>query len=214
MDRVKNAKFIGYVAKYLTKHIARGEKDTKERQREVTEAQLRQVSDHTFEVVCDDKGKPIERKRIQVDQVTSSARRIRYSRHFFPVSVEELRFRLFSQLDDPDQIERDTMSAQSAVADTEEPDSSLEEQPSEIPFDEFAEAEQPQDDSPSRPRWSLYEAEPFSKDANEYRQRRRRALLEAMMVVRAGQWRISDRVISVWSFQRLQKQKKHLEFAS
>ncbi|GCE16991.1 rolling circle replication-associated protein [Dictyobacter kobayashii] len=206
VDRVKNARAIGYVTKYLTKHIARGEKGTKERRREVTEAQLRQVSEHAFEVVRDDEGKPIEHTRIQVDQVTSSARRIRYSRHFFPASVEELRFRLFSQLDDPDQLERDTTPAKPTPADTEEPSLSREEeQPSDAPFDEFAEAEQSQDEPPTRPRWSLYEAEPFSKDVNEYRQRRRQALLEAMMVVRSGQWRISGRVISIWSFQRLQK---------
>ncbi len=190
IQRVKNNKAIGYVTKYLTKDIVRSEKGVKERHREIVEMGL------------DEDGNKVETRRVEVYEVTSNARRIRYSRQFFPESVEDLRFRLFSDLDNPEGIERDLVPVEDSRADlggtlvVE-----VSEETSEVGSLEMGTEE----GEPSRPKWVLYEAEPFTNDYQEYRRRRRRALLEKLMLVRAGEWRISNRVHSVWAFQRAQK---------
>jgi hypothetical protein len=191
VDRVNNARAIGYVTKYLTKDIACSEKGVKEHHREV------------LEMGVDPDGNLVEQTQTVVEEVVSHARRIRYSRHFFPEAVEGLRFRLFSKLDDPEDLERDIepVNGETAVC---QGDMS----------DEYAIAQEqgPQEEENKRPRWSLYEAEPFTQDIQEYRQRRRRALLESLMVVRAGEWFISGRVLSVWSFQRSQRSQRQEKY--
>jgi hypothetical protein len=195
IQRVNNARAIGYVTKYLTKDIVRSEKGTKERRVEVKEKTL------------DVYGEVVETKQVYVYAATSHARRIRYSRHFFPESVEELRFRLFSGLDNPEGIERDLVPANHPNADL---DGTLVVEVSDekdvfSPSDELVQPEILQEEEPTRPKWALYEAEPFTCDYQEYRARRRRALLESLMLVRARTWRISGRILSVWAFQRSQK---------
>ena len=185
IQRVKNGRAIGYVTKYLTKDLIRSEKGTKERTREVIHREL------------DDEGNVIETKRSYTYEVTSSARRIRYSRHFFPESVEDLRFRLFSGLDNPEGIEREVVPIDHPNADL---DGTLV-----VEVSEQEDTTSPEEEQETRPKWILYEAEPFTNDMQEYHARKRRALLESLMVVREGRWRISSRVLSVWAFQRGQK---------
>jgi hypothetical protein len=180
VDRIKNQRAIGYVTKYLTKQLTRSEKGIKEEQREMM-ALGRDADGHTVSV-----------REVQTVEVVSNARRIRYSRHFFPESVEELRFRLFSRLDDPDALERDVEQAQPVHEDDG------------LEVDEVMNASS-QKEEMHRPAWSLYEAEPFTNDMREYDARKRRALLESLMKVRAGDWCISGRVLTVWAFQRSQK---------
>jgi hypothetical protein len=85
--RVDNTRAIGYVTKYLTKDIFRSERGTKMREREVMGLRL------------DDSGRLVEDRQIIVEEVESRARRIRYSRGFFPESTKELRLRLFQEID-------------------------------------------------------------------------------------------------------------------
>ena len=195
IQRVTNPRAIGYVTKYLTKDLTRDEKGTKLVQREVVVG-----------LDLDESGHETPRVESVEFEVASSARRIRYSRHFFPESVEDLRFRLFSGLDNPDGIERDLVPADHPNADL---DGMLVVEVAEEKVSQEAEPEQPE-----RPKWTLYEAEPFTSDIQEYRTRRRRALLESLMVVRAGQWRISNRVLSVWAFQRSQKYSSERQLTS
>jgi hypothetical protein len=82
VQRIRNERAIGYVTKYLTKHITDAEQGMRSKEQEIAGIEE------------DDEGKPhLKRKRIQV-QVKSRARRICYSRHFFPDSVAALRKRL------------------------------------------------------------------------------------------------------------------------
>ncbi len=198
VDRVKNGRAVGYVTKYLTKEITRQEKGVKEEYREAVDLGL------------DAAGNPVRQKVLYKEEVTSHARRIRYSRHFFPEAVEDLRFKLFSRLEDPDQIERESVSLQTGYVD----DVDGGEIRSERSNEDETKKEQEQENREKRPSWSLYEQEPFTTDIREYRTRRRAALLEALMEVRAGRWWISGRVLSVWSYQRLQRQRYERRQAS
>jgi hypothetical protein len=192
VDRVKNGRAVGYVTKYLTKEITRQEKGTKEEYREAVELGL------------DAAGNPAVQKVLHKETVVSNARRIRYSRQFFPEAVEDLRFKLFSRLEDPDQIERESASPRKEMvgnADTDETRSSDEDE-------EGTQIEQEEGNMGKRPSWSLYEKDAFTNDIKEYRARRRAALLESLMEVRAGRWWISGRVLSVWSYQRSQRQRQ------
>jgi hypothetical protein len=188
VDRVKNGRAVGYVTKYLTKEITRQEKGTKEEYREALDLGL------------DAAGNPTTQKVGYTEQVVSNARRIRYSRHFFPEAVEDLRFTLFSRLEDPDQIEREQLLAEDASM-------------NEMNEDEEA-GQQGQEEMRKRPSWSLYEHDAFTTDIQEYRTRRRAALLESLMEVRAGRWWISGRVLSVWAYQRSQRQRWNMQQAS
>ena len=53
-----------------------------------------------------------------------------------------------------------------------------------------------------RSSWSLYEHDPFSQDIEDYRERRRQALQESMLDLRAGKQMYSRRVLNVWAYQR------------
>ena len=187
VDRVNNARAIGYVTKYLTKELTRTEKGVKEEHREAIVLKV------------DEDGKKVETVQTYAVEVVSQARRIRYSRHFFPMSTEELRFQLFSKLEDPDQLAKDEVVVPAEDAELPAEVDAVKE------HDEWIENILETDVPKKRAVWSLYEAEPFTSDWKEYRSRRRRALLESLMIVRDGQWRISGRILSVWSFQRSQR---------
>ncbi len=177
VDRVKNGRAVGYVTKYLTKQITRQEKGTREEYREAVDLGL------------DAAGNPTTQKVVYKEEVVSNARRIRYSRHFFPEAVEDLRFKLFSRLEDPDLLERELPADVKTGSE-----------------DEMEGEETKPEETVKRPSWSLYEQDAFTKDHEEYRERRRAALLESLMEVRAGRWWISGRVLSVWAYQRSQRQ--------
>ena len=53
-----------------------------------------------------------------------------------------------------------------------------------------------------RSSWILVECEEFTDDIKEYRRRRRKALLEALLAIRQGQKQLSRRVINIWAYQR------------
>ncbi len=198
VDRVKNGRAVGYVTKYLTKEITRQEKGVKEEYREAVDLGL------------DAMGNPVMQKVLYKEEVVSNARRIRYSRHFFPEAVEELRFKLFSRLEDPDQIERESVSHEKRhVGDVE-----IHETRSDRNNEDETQREQKQEKMGKRPSWSLYEQESFTSDIGEYRARRRAALLESLMEVRAGRWWISGRVLSVWAYQRSQRPRQDKQQAS
>ncbi len=110
--------------------------------------------------------------------VESQARRIRYSRGFFPERVAALRARLFSE---------------------------QEEQGAEESFEDNGKPLEIEGSSEGRSTWALWEREGFNQERGEYWRRRRSALLEALEDVRVGQRRLSRRVIGVWSYQRSER---------
>jgi len=52
-----------------------------------------------------------------------------------------------------------------------------------------------------RSSWSLMKYEEFTEDIQEYRRRRRKALLEALLDLREG-CNLSRRVMNIWVYQR------------
>jgi len=127
---------------------------------------------------------------MQTVEVESRARRIRYSRHFFPESTADLRLRLFSHLEDANEIEID------AAASDDVPGQCQEEQPGDVVSVEE------ETHALKRSSWSLYEHDPFSQEIEDYRERRRQALRESMLDLRAGKPMYSRRVLNVWAYQR------------
>src|SRR6266516_4554798 len=172
VESVKKLHAVGYVTKYLTKEVTQEKRGMREQLREMVVYRL------------DDQGKLVAECTLQTVQVLSKAHRIRYTRHFFPASTADLRLRLFSELGDTSEIEID--QGVSTVPDLEE------------------EVSQAQADEPEGKRayWALYEIEPFSQEIEDYRERRRSALVESMHDLRSGKPMYSRRVVSIWAYQR------------
>jgi hypothetical protein len=175
VDGVKKMHAVGYVTKYLTKEVTSERRGIREELREMLV--YRQ----------DEQGKVIEECSVQTVQVMSKARRIRYTRHFFPASTAELRLRLFSQLGDVSEISID----QAASPDVQEV-VSLEgdDRPGESELEV------------KRSTWVLYEQEPFSSEIEDYRAQRQLALMESLAAMQAGKPMYSRRVVSIWAYQR------------
>ncbi len=93
IEAIRKPHVIGYVTKYLTKSLSSGEKGVRTEERE-------QVS-----LDIDESGKLVEERRTYTVELVSKARRIRYSRHFFPEQVAVLRARLFEE------VEQETMES-------------------------------------------------------------------------------------------------------
>lgn len=53
-----------------------------------------------------------------------------------------------------------------------------------------------------RSSWMIVKCDEFTADMKEYRRRRRKALLEALVAIREGQQHLSRRVINIWAYQR------------
>jgi len=88
IERVRNARAIGYVTKYLTKSLT------------LSEVGTRQIERERVVAVEDDQGDILGfEKRIETVEVASKAHRIRYSRNFFPERVAALRKRLFEGME-------------------------------------------------------------------------------------------------------------------
>ncbi len=229
VQAIRKPHVIGYVTKYLTKNLTTGEKGVVRKERvsvtpELDEQEtilVRVIDTETGEVVekrqgrvftvhQDEQGQLVERRRVDIVEVVSKARRIRYSRQFFPERVADLRARLFAGLDreaeDPEQV----VESEPRAGDVPSSDESglppgLEEEQAPVedgPGD--VEQEQVVPVPLHRGAWSLVEREPFTDDAREHRRRRRAALLGALREVRSGERRLSRRVISVWAYQRSQ----------
>src|SRR6266571_6244980 len=175
VDGVKKMHAVGYVTKYLTKDVTSDKRGMREELREMLVYRL------------DEQGQVVQECSLQTVQVMSKARRIRYTRHFFPASTADLRLRLFSQLGDVSEIAID----QAVSPDVHEV-VSLESN------DHSGESEQ----EVKRSAWVLYEQEPFSSDIQDYRARRQAALLESLTALQAGKSMYSGRVVSIWAYQR------------
>jgi hypothetical protein len=165
--RVNNEQAIGYITKYLMKDITREERGTKVKEREM------------IELVPDEQGRLVERRRIVVTQQPSHARRIRYSRDFFPEPTQEIRARLFARIEAEGDADKDAPLA----AEPEEEKT--------IEVDEMKQ---------QRSAWVLYEALPFTSDIEVYRWRRRRALEETLAEREGTGQRLARRVVSLWGY--------------
>ncbi len=176
IEAIRKPHVIGYVTKYLTKNITRGEKGVREEVREMIALGL------------DEQGRQVEQRHTYTFEVTSRARRIRYSRHFFPESVVDLRTRLFAEMEQE----------------------AMEETGNSKPI----EGEQAQEDEGkafARSPWCLVEQETFTNDLQEYKRRRRVALLEALNDIRRGERKLSRRVINTWAYQRNEARQERSE---
>src|SRR5438876_3730367 len=163
---------VGYVSKYLTKDVTRDKRGMREELREMIVQRV------------DEQGHLVHECSLQTVQVLSKARRIRYTRHFFPASTADLRQRLFSGLGDVNEV---------AIDQAVFPD--LKDELNQAHVDSSIGEGEGQGDKPSP--WVLYEHDPFSRDIQDYRDRRQTALVESLTNLRAGQPMYSRRVISI-----------------
>ena len=188
VQAIRKPHVIGYVTKYLTKSLSRGEKGLRQEEREKTFVGL------------DENGNVIEEQHTYTVELTSKARRIRYSHHFFPEKVALLRARLFAEMDEQSMEQTESVSSQDTSISNQEilNDDTL---ASEADVDDN---DKPLEDEPQplkRSSWSLVEREEFTSDLQEYRRRRRVALVEALTDLRDGR-NLSRRVINIWAYQR------------
>ena len=147
-------------------------------------------------------GHIVEERHTYTVELVSRARRIRYSHHFFPEKVSDLRARLFAEIElgSMEQTENEVSADGSAVVDAGQPDNGKpldDDGASETDNDKPVAEEQPI----KRASWSLVQCEEFTEDIQEYRRRRRKALLEVLIALREGR-NLSRRVISIWAYQR------------
>ncbi len=175
VDSVKKMHAVGYVTKYLTKDVTSDRRGMREELREMVVYRL------------DEQGNMMQECSTQTVQVMSKARRIRYTRRFFPASTVDLRLRLFSQLGDVSEIGID----QAASPDVED-----------IASVGSGEQSDDAENKVKRSSWVLYEQEPFSSDIRDYRARRQAALVESLTDLQSGKPMYSRRVVSIWAYQR------------
>jgi hypothetical protein len=177
IEAIRRPQVIGYVTKYLTKSLSSSEKGIRYEEREMTCFGL------------NDEGRVAEERYITTVEVVSKARRIRYSRHFFPEKVADLRARLLAEFEQEamEQTEGEAATGSALADETGQEDNGklVEDGPLVV-----------------RSPWSLVEQAPFTQDIKEYRLRRRKVLLERLIDLRAGQCHLSRRVISMWAYQR------------
>lgn len=190
VQRVEKAHAVGYVTKYLTKELADDRRGTREVQREVVTLRV------------GDAGEIVEQRSLQTDEVPCKARRIRYTCHFFPESTATLRLKLFSEIEGAGDMVIDDGAAgiQESVADEqshEEAGLEQEGRPGETALSASGE-----DAASQSSAWKLMEHAPFSTDRKEYRERRRQALVASLEDLRSGKPMYSQRVVSIWDYQR------------
>ncbi len=171
IEAIRKPHVIGYVTKYLTKNITRGEKGVREEVREMIALGL------------NEQGQQVEQRHTYTFEMTSRARRIRYSRHFFPEQVADLRARLFADMEQ--EVMEETDNGKSL------------------------EAQEVEGNTLTRSPWCLVEQEAFTNDLQEYKRQRRAALLETLHDIRRGERKLSRRVINVWAYQRHEARNEH-----
>jgi len=176
---VKKAHAVGYVTKYLTKEIT------------LVKRGLHEVARERVGYEVDDQGKLVETRANETVQVASKARRIRYTRQFFPESTAALRLRLFNDLGEPEQIVIDQMAVVPDV-------------------DEVASEDEQENVMKPSP-WFLEEHEEFSSEIEDYRARRDAALMEAVEALRSGKPMYSRRVVSIWTYRRKLARVAHVD---
>lgn len=182
IQRIENSRAIGYVTKYLTKDIFREEHGVREVERVVSG------------LVVDETGHVVEVRETVMEEVESKARRIRYSRGFFPVSTRELRARLFSPLpleqgqeDAGERAEAETAPVGAEV---------VREQPT------GGEATQSDKARQATSCWRLQQTCPTMESEKGYRALLRHRLREVISERTANGRRLSRRVLTVWNYQR------------
>jgi hypothetical protein len=191
IEAVRKPHVIGYVTKYLTKSLSYDEKGVRQEERE------------GIQLTLDDEGKLIEERHTYTVNLVSKARRIRYSRHFFPESVTELRARLFAEVEQEsmEQVETAPVDGSQTEVDNSIDESVMETVEQEGP-PETSEQAETIEEPVKRSAWIIVECDEFTDDIKEYRRRRRKALLEALLAIREGQKHLSRRVINIWAYQR------------
>ncbi len=193
IEVIRKPHVIGYVTKYLTKSLSSSEKGVRYEEREAVGVQL------------DDNGQVVETRQTYTAELVSKARRIRYSRHFFPESVAALRARLFAEVEETAQEQTSEVCAE-RVSDADASDAgesmneSITEQEGQA--EESEQVAETSETTVKRSPWMLMVREEFTSDYEEYKRRRRRALIEALLEIRAGQRHLSRRVINIWAYQR------------
>lgn len=234
VQRVRNHAAVGYVTKYLTKEIMRGDRGIEEEQHVVSTVSLDAVASskdergeiYEYQVRRDEQEQVVEVRQVQVIERLCKAHRIRYSRNFFPERTADLRRRLFGQEGDEEGsvgVESDGVVGEEVAPDICTEDgrgevSMREHAPMPVPVEQdsaiyggFQECSTLSAGGEVKPgRWSvwvLHESEPFSDDIGEYRRRRRRALVESLIDLRGGKRMYSRRVVSIWAYQRGQLRK-------
>jgi hypothetical protein len=179
--KIKDARGVGYVTKYLTKGVTLPRRGTTERQVErvkpvfkvVEEVQDDRGTPYLYGAHLDAQGQAVVEPITYVEAVVSRARRIRYTRHFFPESTAVLRARLFADLD------AETWTVDAAASN-----------------------QQDQAVLPEQSGWMLYEQAPFSQDMRDYHERWQVALSDSVQALREGHALYSGRVVNVWAYQR------------
>jgi hypothetical protein len=171
IQRIQNVRAIGYVTKYLTKDILRTEKGRK------------QVAWYKARLVWDaGGGKLIEDVVSMIDEKESLARRIRYSRGFFPESVKALRHRLFSPAESSegdDEGERDEASFPGTALGPTLGTQEREEKSS----------------------WVLRELVPAFASVGQYQAWEQKVLTDVLTEREVQGKRLSRRVLSAWRYQ-------------
>ena len=191
VEAVRKPHVIGYVTKYLTKSLSHDEKGVGQEEREGVKLAL------------DADGKVVEERHTYTVELTSKARRIRYSRHFFPESVTELRARLFAEIEQVSMEQTEDVPTDGSQADAgktlkEISVEGMEQEGPGEPGERILLEEVPV----KRSSWMIVQCDEFTNDIKEYRRRRRKALLEALLAIREGQRQLSRRVINIWAYQR------------
>lgn len=189
--KIKDPRGIGYVTKYLTKGVTLPRRGTTQRQVErvkpifdpVEGVQDDRGNAYLYGTLLDEQGQAVVERVTQTEEVVSCARRIRYTRHFFPESTAVLRARLFADLD-----------AEELVLDGEGSDLDYETA------------------QPVKSSWILYEQAPFSHDVQDYQERRHSALADSIHDLRDGKFLYSGRIVNVWAYQRgvLRSLRRHM----
>lgn len=112
VQAVRKPHMIGYVTKYLTKSLSRDEKGLRYEEQEV--GVISQDAD----------GHIVEERHTYTVELVSRARRIRYSRHFFPEKVSDLRAHLFAEIElgSMEQTENEASADGSPVVDAVQQD--------------------------------------------------------------------------------------------
>jgi hypothetical protein len=191
IEAVRKPHVIGYVTKYLMKSLSHNEKGARQEAREGKQ------------LAINGEGNLVEERHTYTVELTSKARRIRYSHHFFPESVTELRARLFAEIEQASMERAEHVPADSSQTDggktlDESPVEGVEQEEPGEASERFVLEEVPV----KRSLWMIVKCEEFTDDIKEYRRRRRKALLEALVAIREGQRHLSRRVINIWAYQR------------
>ena len=183
---VKNGRAVGYVTKYLTKAVTVERRGKREVQRELVVPVLdvvegvhnEQGGSYVYRPRLDTSGDVVADRFTQTVEVVSRARRIRYTRNFFPASTLELRARVFADLG----------NGEIALSREGTPDLVDERQGQDLPTQLAS--------------WTLFEYAPFSHQREDYEQWRRDAVEESLARLHEGEWLYSGRLVNMWAAQK------------